>query len=213
MNTVTIEYFGHSCFRLSYAGQRIVLDPYADGSVPGLAPLRAEAEFVYCSHDHSDHNAAKCVKLLPHGAQAFTVTELLTDHDEAGGTKRGKNIIRVFDLGGARVAHFGDLGRALTPEETKALSDLDLVMIPVGGFFTIDAAAAQRILAQIRPRVTVLMHYRTDKTGYEVISHLDDIVRAMGDVLFVGDTLELTQDTPPQTVIMSIKDNETDEGA
>lgn len=206
MDKVTLEYLGHSCFRLSYAGQRVVLDPYADDSVPGYAPLRTEAEFVFCSHDHSDHNAADCVKLTtPAPGPAFTVTELLTDHDHHGGSNRGKNTIRVFGFGGLRVAHFGDLGRALTAEEARALTGLDLVMIPVGGHFTIDAAEAGKILKEIQPRVTVLMHYRTDKAGYEMISHLDDIVRAMGDVRFIGGTLELTADTPKQTVIMKTK--------
>ena len=63
MGKVKVEYYGHACFRLTCGGQRIVLDPYSDGSVPGLKKLRTEAEFVYCSHDHHDHNAVACVKL------------------------------------------------------------------------------------------------------------------------------------------------------
>ena len=205
MKNVTIEYFGHSCFRLTYAGERLVLDPYADGSVPGYPPLCLEAEYVFCSHAHSDHNATACVKLLPHGDPAFTVTELPTEHDHHGGAHRGKNLIRVFDFGGVRVAHFGDLGRPLTAAETKALTGLDLALIPVGGHFTIDAAEAGAILREINPRVTVLMHFRTDKAGYEVISHLDDVVRVFEDVRFIGSALELTADTPSQTVIMQTK--------
>ena len=206
MEKVTIEYFGHSCFRLTHTGQRIVLDPYADGSVPGLPPLRTEAEYVYCSHGHGDHNAVQCVKLAaPAPAPNFTMEELLTDHDDAGGKLRGKNTVRVFDFGGLRAAHLGDLGRELTAEEQAKLSGLDLVMIPVGGYYTIDAATAKKVLQSIRPRAAVLMHYRTDTSGYDVISHLDDIVRAMGDVVFAGDTFELTSDTPAQIVIMKTK--------
>ena len=71
MEPLQVEYFGHSCSRLTWAGQRIVLDPYADGSVPGCPPLRLEAEFVFCSHGHGDHDAAQCVQLiLPCGAPA-----------------------------------------------------------------------------------------------------------------------------------------------
>ena len=99
MDKLKIEYLGHACFRLTYGGQRIVLDPYADGSVPGLKKLRTEAEFVYCSHDHGDHNAAGIVKRKDGGAPKFTMEELLTDHDDAGGTLRGKNIIRLFTFG------------------------------------------------------------------------------------------------------------------
>ena len=204
MKEVKLEYLGHSCFRLTALGQRLVLDPYADGSVPGLPPLRTEAEFVYCSHDHADHGAADCVRLTrPAPAPAFSVTELLTDHDDRGGSQRGKNWIRVFDFDGLRVAHFGDLGRMLTAEEAEALSGLDAALIPVGGFFTIDAAQAKQIIDALRPRVAVLMHFRTDHSGYDVISHLDEVVRAMGDVAFVGNPITLTEQTPRQIMIMS----------
>ena len=185
MEQVRIESFGHSCFRLSYQGQRIVLDPYADGCVPGCPNLRLDAEFVYCSHEHFDHNAVQCVSLHDGGAPKFTVTELETDHDDAGGSKRGKNMIRVFDFGGVRVAHFGDLGRELTPEETKALQGLDCALIPVGGFFTIDAKQAAAIAKAIQPRMVIPMHYRTETSGFDVLADIDDVMRAFDDTINV----------------------------
>ena len=178
MNQVQIEYFGHACFRLTGLGQRIVLDPYEDGSVPGCPDLRLEAEYVYCSHGHHDHNAVQCVKLADGGAPKFTLTELETDHDDAGGAKRGKNTIRVFDFDGIRVAHFGDLGRPLTAAEADALRGLDCAMLPVGGFFTIDARQAAAIAADIRPRMVIPMHYRTATAGYDVIASIDDALPA-----------------------------------
>jgi len=185
MEQVKIEYFGHACFRLTGLGQRIVLDPYADGCVPGCPNLRLEAEFVYCSHGHHDHNAVECVRLRDGGAPKFTVTELETDHDDAGGAKRGKNTIRVFDFAGVRVAHFGDLGRMLTAAEADALRGLDCAMMPVGGFFTIDAQQAAAIAAQLKPRMLIPMHYRTETTGYDVIADIDDVMPAFGDDLNV----------------------------
>ena len=185
MEEIKIEYFGHSCFRLNYQGQRIVLDPYADGCVPGCPPLRLDAEFVYCSHQHHDHNAVECVKLLDGGAPRFAVTELETDHDDAGGSKRGRNTIRIFDFGGVRVAHFGDLGRELTPAETAALQGLDCALIPVGGHFTIDARQAAAIAAAIAPRMVIPMHYRTETTGFDVIADIDDALPAFDDKLNV----------------------------
>ena len=202
MEQVIVEYFGHSCFRLGYGGQRIVLDPYNDGSVPGYGPLRLEAEFVFCSHGHGDHNAAGCVKLLEHGQRQFTVTEILTDHDHHGGERRGKNTIRLFDFHGLRAAHFGDLGRPLTPAEAQALSGLDLAMVPVGGHFTIDAAEAAEMVRAIRPRVTVLMHYRTDSSGYDVIAHIRDAEKAFGAVRRIAGPLALTAQTSAQTLVM-----------
>ena len=181
MDQVKIEYYGHSCFRLSWQGQRIVLDPYGDGYVPGYAPLRLDAEFVYCSHGHADHNAVETVKLHKGAKPLFTVTELETDHDEAGGTKRGKNTVRIFTFGAVRAAHLGDLGRMLTAQEAEALRGLDVLMIPVGGFFTIDASQAQEIVEQLAPRAVIPMHYRTESTGYDVLGTLDDFMSRFGD--------------------------------
>jgi len=185
MKQVKIEYYGHSCFRLCAEGQRIVLDPYEDGSVPGCPNLRLDAEFVYCSHDHHDHNAVQCVSLHDGGDARFTVTELETDHDDAGGSKRGKNMIRIFDFSGVRIAHFGDLGRPLTADETAALQDLDCALIPVGGFFTIDATQAAAITEAIRPRMVIPMHYRTAETGFPVIADIDDAMPHFSDALHV----------------------------
>ena len=185
MEQIRIEYFGHSCFRIACMGQRIVLDPYEDGCVPGCPNLRLDAEFVYCSHQHHDHNAVQCVKLHDGGAPKFALTELETDHDDVGGSKRGKNIIRVFDFNGVRVAHFGDLGRDLTAEEIKALQGLDCAMIPAGGFFTIDARQAAAIASAIRPRMVIPMHYRTESTGFDVIADIDDALTAFDETLNV----------------------------
>ena len=178
MEAVKIEYFGHACFRLSYAGQRIVLDPYADGKVPGCPPLRVEAEFVYCSHGHDDHNAVQNVRLTDGGAPRFTLTELETDHDDAGGSLRGKNTVRIFDFDGIRVAHFGDLGRMLSETELEALQGLDCALLPVGGFFTIDAAAAAEIAKRLRPRLVIPMHYRTETSGFDVLADIDSAMHA-----------------------------------
>ena len=90
----------------------------------------------------------------------FTITEIHTWHDDARGTKRGSNCIRIFDDGTYRVAHLGDLGCELEPEQIEALKGLDAVMIPVGGFYTIDAKQAKALIDQIEPRVTIPMHYR-----------------------------------------------------
>ena len=178
MDKLKIEYLGHACFRLIYGGQRIVLDPYEDGCIPGLKKLRTEAEFVYCSHDHHDHNAASLVKLQPCTAPNFTVEELLTDHDDAGGTQRGKNIIRLFTFGGVRVAHFGDLGRELTADEAAKLYGLDCAMIPVGGYYTIDGQTAKKIVDVIQPEAVIPMHYRSEAAGYDVLGTVDDFFTA-----------------------------------
>jgi len=173
-----IEYLGHSCFRLTYAGQRIVLDPYADGSVPGLGKLRTEAEFVYCSHEHHDHNAVSCVRLKPCVSQSFSVEELETDHDDAGGKLRGKNTTRIFTFGKLRLAHLGDLGRNLSLQEIKRLFGLDMLLIPTGGYYTIDASIAKMIIDELKPESVIPMHYRSENKDYEVLETVDDFLMA-----------------------------------
>lgn len=194
MENMTLTYLGHACFLLDFNGYRVVTDPYADDSVPGLAPVRVEAEAVYCTHGHKDHSAAENVTLTGKAAPAdFSVETLETEHDDHGGALRGQNRILIFNCGGLRCAHMGDLGRPLTETETAKLQDLDLLLIPVGGFFTIDAAQAKAIIDALRPRVTVPMHYRTKKSGYPVIARIEKALKTLGPATQAGDTLSLDE--------------------
>ena len=202
MYRAEITYIGHSCFVLAYESQRIVLDPYEDGSVPGLKNVRLEAEFVYCSHFHHDHGFTAGVTIKP-AAPAFELEELETDHDDAGGAKRGKNTVRIFRFGSLRVAHLGDLGRLPTDGEYEKLSGVDCLLIPVGGFFTIDAAAAKEIVDRVKPRVTVPMHYRSQYGGFDVIAPLEDFIGLFDRVERGGSSFDLTGDTPRQVLVLA----------
>lgn len=203
--SVLVEYYGHACFRLTFGEQRVVLDPFQDGSVPGLPDIRPEAEFVFCSHGHHDHNAVETVRLTAKCEPCFEMTELPTEHDDAGGTKRGKNTVRIFSYEGIRVAHLGDLGRALLPKETELLRDVDLLLIPVGGFFTIDAETAAGVIRSVHPRVCVPMHYRTDKSGYDVIAHIDSFRALFLEAQDCASALELTPELNDKILIMKSK--------
>jgi len=173
-----IEYFGHSCFRLTAGnGYRIVLDPYQDGSVPGLTlPNALTAEEVLVSHAHEDHNAAGQVQILrSRESSPFQEDALQVPHDEQEGALRGMNQIRILEGEGLKIAHFGDLGRMLNIEEINRLRNADVIMIPVGGYFTIDARTAHAIIDRIAPHLAIVMHYRTQSTGYSVLSSLQEI--------------------------------------
>lgn len=200
MDTVTLEYLGHACFAMTYQGYRTILDPFVDGKVPGWAPIREKANAVFCSHGHADHNGRENVTLEP--AQApYTVTELETDHDDQGGTLRGKNTVRIFSCGELRIAHMGDIGRSLTAAERSALLDVDCILLPVGGFFTIDAAQARDMAQSVRARVVIPMHYRTDAAGYDVIAPAEDFLR-LYPAYETGNKLELTKETPAQVLLL-----------
>jgi len=196
---------GHSCFTLDTAQGSLVLDPYQDGSVPGLSPLHLTADRVACSHGHRDHNADTAVTSTGQ-TPTFQLTGLHTFHDPQGGALRGENTIHILSAEGMRVAHLGDLGCTLPPEQLDQLRGLDALMIPVGGFYTIDAAQAQALAAELRPRVVIPMHYRSGSFGFDVLGTVEDFLAFRSDPVFIGDNvLELTRDTPPQTAVLTYR--------
>lgn len=194
----TLKYYGHSCFLLSADnGWKGVFDPYEDGSVDGLKLPEITADAVFCSHGHSDHNAEHLITI--HESQTpcpYETVILKTDHDNAGGLLRGKNDIVILKNETETIIHCGDLGRRLRDEEAEAMKGADLLMIPSGGFFTIDAKEARAIIDQLRPRLTVLMHFRRGTSGYKVLASLEKIAKTMPELhILETDTIDLKQET------------------
>lgn len=203
---VKITYNGHACFTLECGGYRTVLDPYAADMIEGLPALNLEAEAVYCSHSHGDHNYTDAVSILPTRQKApYTLQNLDSFHDDKGGTLRGHNVVRIFHFDDLRVAHLGDLGHLPEGALLEALKGVDCLLIPVGGFFTIDADAAAKIVAMTEPRVTVPMHYRTDTAGIGVIAHLTDFTGRYENVNSCDNTFVLTKDTQKQVLVINYK--------
>lgn len=203
--SMRLTWHGHSCFTLAAAGGTVVLDPYEDGSVPGLAPLSLRADLILCSHGHRDHCARNVVALTGQ-TPALAVEELSTFHDPEGGAIRGLNTIHIISAEGLRVAHLGDLGHRPAGEQLDRLRGLDALLVPVGGYYTIDARQARDLVLELKPRVVVPMHYRSDTFGYDVIAPLDDYLALCDDVVrYEGDTLELTADTPAQTAVLTYR--------
>ncbi len=197
-----IQWHGHSCFSVEAEGYTVVFDPYEDNNVPGLAPLRLTADAVYCSHEHNDHNARDLVTLSGRDC-ALQIDTIPTFHDDALGEKRGKNTIHILSVDGMRIAHMGDLGHIPGPKHMMMLQGLDAMLIPVGGYYTIDAATAQEIVSLVSPRVVIPMHYRLGKMGYDVIGELSHFTKLFSNVNYYDtDTLVLTADTPAQTAVL-----------
>ena len=160
---------GHACFELISREGSIVFDPYAKNYITGLKLPLLTADMVICSHQHKDHNAADCVELTGKGVTA-KIEQLETFHDEVYGAKRGKNTVTVVEAEGLRIAHMGDLGHLLSPEQVLALGRIDVLLVPVGGYYTIDAAQAKEVAEQINPRVIIPMHYSGNGFGVKSIS-------------------------------------------
>ena len=192
-----LTWYGHSCFCLDLGpGGSVIFDPYSPGSVPGAElPDGLEADMVLCSHQHGDHNAADRVGITGH-RPAFQLTRLDSFHDGDQGAKRGKNIITLVEYAGFRAVHLGDQGCALSPGQVDALRNVDLLLIPVGGFFTIGPDEAAAICAQLQPRVTVPMHYRRGEMGFSVLTPVEAFSGKFAEYHEVpGNVLEIGPET------------------
>ena len=195
-----IEYLGHSCFRID---DSLVIDPYKDGSVPGLEPLRVSGTRVICSHGHADHSGVECVEMVPAGDSesegrgeltlgesekmalgecGFEIEEVPSWHDDQQGKLRGPNTIFVITKDGEKLVHLGDLGHFPNDEQLAAISNADYLLIPVGGYYTIDASTAVRICLEVKPKRVIPMHYRTANSGYPELSSVDEFLKLCEEV-------------------------------
>jgi L-ascorbate metabolism protein UlaG (beta-lactamase superfamily) len=178
---VTIRWHGQSFFEIeSSKGTRIVTDPHA---IDAFGRTDVSADLVLISHLHSDHTQ---VDVLRNAAKAKILTGLKANgkktdwnpidetfrdvhirsvgvyHDNAEGMERGKNAIFIIEVDGIRIVHLGDLGHLLTPKQIKAIGPVDVLMIPVGGVYTINGSDAKEVVAQLKPRMYIIpMHYGT----------------------------------------------------
>jgi L-ascorbate metabolism protein UlaG (beta-lactamase superfamily) len=167
-----LRWFGQSCFLLtSLAGTRVLMDPFGRGL--GYRVPQLQADVVTTSHYHFDHNNIAAARgnfyhLDSHGsytAKDIGITGTLTCHDAFQGARRGSNVIFTFSVDGLRVCHCGDLGHVLSPEQVLAIGKVDVLLVPVGGNFTIDAAGALKVRDQLGPAITIPMHYRKRAMG------------------------------------------------
>lgn len=201
-----LTWLGHSCFKVETGGYTVLLDPYEDGSVPGCAPVREKADQVLCSHEHFDHNFRGGVEICKSGADPVRIEVISTYHDDREGELRGLNKIHILEDNEVRVAHVGDLGCELEPEQVERLKGLDAVMVPVGGYYTIDAARAKALIDRIRPRVTVPMHYRGEGFGFDVIGTVDEYTKRCDDVIrYPENFLEVEPSTGKQTAVLAMR--------
>lgn len=202
---MNITWLGHACFLVEEGGYRLVLDPYS--GVEGLKDISVQAHAVLMSHQHYDHNYTDGVTLLPwEGETPFAVTCLDVFHDDAGGALRGPNRIHILTAGGVSLAHLGDLGHPLSPEQRAQLGKCQAICIPIGGTYTLDAAAAAREAEAIGAPVVIPMHYRTGAKGFAVLQTVEDFLAHRDqDAIrrYEGSSLVLTRDTPAQTAVLA----------
>ena len=188
-----LTWLGHACFVLEHEGYRVVADPYL--RVEGYPHMHTQAHACTCSHQHLDPNGTQRVELLESTENPFIIRTVEVFHDDRDGALRGKNTIHIYSAGGVNVAHLGDLGHQLTEEQVEAIGPLDAVMVPVGGFYTIDAAGAKAVCGALGARMVIPMHYRHAPHGLSAVEGVEPFLALWEEVHRVsGNTIEVTAD-------------------
>jgi len=195
-----LTWLGQSAFVLeTAAGTRIVMDPIPKGLGYDL-PAGLKADAITISHEHADHNnvalvtnKARVLRGLTADKKGWTkIDEKVKDvairsvgvyHDDKHGAERGLNTVFIFEVDGLRIAHLGDLGHLLTDEELSSIGSVDVVLVPVGGVYTLDAYQATRVVDQLHPRLVVIpMHYKTPPLTIKELEPVDEFLERKANV-------------------------------
>lgn len=207
-----INYIGHACFMMhTKAGTRILMDPY-DASVGYPVPKAGSvaADCVTASHAHHDHNAvewlAKPYELIDkagrYTVKDVAVTAIPCWHDEVQGQKRGPNLIFIYQADGVRLCHLGDLGHELDEETLAAIGQVDALLAPVGGYFTLEPELMARQVRALSPEIVIPMHYATEFTSLPIAGPQRFIAEIGGAVELECSQLVLGGETAPGVYLL-----------
>ncbi len=211
-----IEYLGHSCFKLTEStGTTIVCDPYSEAAV-GYAMPKVEADVVTVSHHHSDHDVTSNVGGKPviidkeenYDSDGVEINSIKSFHDASRGKKRGENLIFKFRMDGIDVCHLGDLGEKCSSDLIETLLPVNVLLIPVGGNYTIDAEMAKEYVDRIMPDIVIPMHYRTKDCKIDV-DKVDEFLELFDEDVIEeaeGNSIELSRtDLSGETKIVVLR--------
>ena len=164
----------------------LAIDPFDEST--GLKPPSFQADVLLITHDHADHNNKKAIKGTPfliEGPGEYEVKEIAIQgipsfHDEEEGKKRGANTIYLIEMEEMKVCHLGDFGqKELTEDQLEQIGDIDVLMVPVGGEFTLDAKGAAHVISQIEPKIVIPMHYAIPKLKIK-LDEVDKFLKEIG---------------------------------
>ena len=208
-----IMWLGQACFKIKGKNATIVTDPFSDQL--GFKLPKVDADIVLVTHDHYDHNASGEVGGDPfvikgpgeYEIKGVEIVGIPSFHDDKKGEERGLNNLYNFKIDSVNIAHLGDLGQGeLSPKQIEDLGNVDVLMIPVGGVYTIDASSASKIAAQLEPSVIIPMHY-LDKDSKVNLEPVEKFLKEMGkDNVESADNLTISREklpSEPQVVILN----------
>jgi L-ascorbate metabolism protein UlaG (beta-lactamase superfamily) len=210
-----VKWLAHASFLItSETGTKIITDPYNVGGGLSYGEIKESADVVTVSHEHGDHNNVAAVKGNPQVVKGAGAKEakgirfkgVPTYHDDTQGGQRGPNTIFCFEVDGIKVCHLGDLGHTLSDKEVAEVGKVDILLVPVGGFFTIDAKVATAVSSKLAPKVIIPMHFKTDKCAYPIAT-VDDFIKGKSGVTQPGASeVEFKRDRlPAATQIVVLK--------
>jgi L-ascorbate metabolism protein UlaG (beta-lactamase superfamily) len=208
-----IKWLGHAAFLItSESGTKIITDPYAPDERLHYGEIREAADIVTVSHDHFDHSNVAAVRGNPQvirgtaEVKGIKFKTISSYHDKAEGKERGNNRIFCFEVDGIRVCHLGDLGHPLTDKQAAEMGRVDVLFLPVGGFYTIDAVIASRVSDRLKPRVVIPMHFKNSKCNFP-ISGVEEFLKGKKEVSQPGSSeIDLRADSlPAETRIMVLQ--------
>lgn len=214
-----ILWYGHACFKLKGKYASVVIDPY-DSEYTGLKlPKELTANVVLSTHSHNDHNNTSFVEGIDGSSPmvfsdpgeyeigGIVITGVASSHDSQNGAERGKNTIFHMMVDGLNIVHLGDFGQEkLSEEQLSQIGQTDILLIPVGGKYTIDAKLAVEIVSQLEPKIVIPMHYFIEGLKFE-LDPVDNFLKAMGvEGVLAQPKLSITKDKLPeetQVVVLS----------
>jgi L-ascorbate metabolism protein UlaG (beta-lactamase superfamily) len=204
-----LKFLGHAAFFLtSESKTKILIDPYESNAFNGgiqYSPIEDKADVVLITHDHADHNYIspqnKNAKII-NQAGKYVINDIEiygfdVFHDKKLGKERGKNIIYVLKIDDLVICHVGDLGHSLNQETLKSLGKIDILLLPVGGVFTIDHNEATELMLNLQPKICIPMHYKTAKINFP-LAKVDEFLAGKSNVKVSTDfEIDLSKKTLP----------------
>lgn len=199
-----IRWYGHACFEITNQ-QTIVTDPH-DGKSIGIHTPIVHGDIILISHDHYDHNSIKTVekeqsKIINEERKRtinnITINGFSTYHDKHEGEKRGKNIMYRFSVDDLIFLHAGDLGHILEEKVIDQIGNIDILFIPIGGTYTLDAKEAWKVITAIQPKITIPMHYKIEGLSLPIAPIDDFLNQSSFPIIKVGNEIDIEKEEIP----------------
>lgn len=209
-----IYFYGQACFKLKGKSAAVFIDPYKSEFTGLKLPRDLSADVALSTHDHDDHNNLEVItdsvlKITGPGeyeVKGVSVTGVSTFHDKEGGAQRGRNTVYNVSIDGLNIVHLGDLGHTLSEEQIDEIGVCDILLVPVGSVYTIDAKLASDIVSSLEPKMVIPMHYALPGLKFE-LEPVENFLKEMGfDGVEAQPKLSVTRDKLPgelQVVVLN----------